>query len=287
MLSKKVEDIDEEVALLHELKEIVITFIRQIEQVDFSKDSDVKLLYNKAKEIETQLVEYSGNPATVNKLFEVTEKLDKKAASRLNIPANVLKRLLQNVYFILGDGAAVANELGQRYGMHVYHTCDHRYTHSQNADPKFQPVLSCTMDETDFWARNPEDAMEHERCVVRDFTPMVIMDLIQLTANNEKVICENDIDIESILSIITNAVIISDDRAWDDFLSKYENEIRRRDIDENEKNKLIGKLNAVWGKGKPENPRGVNAYGIKQIFLDDSSTVGRTADMVAEHFGLS
>ncbi|MFT3950411.1 MAG: MerR family transcriptional regulator [Oscillospiraceae bacterium] len=77
VLSKKVDDIDGEVSLLHELKEIVLEFIRQIKNADFGRDSDVKLLYEKAKEIETQIVnvDYDGNAANVNRLFEVTEKL--------------------------------------------------------------------------------------------------------------------------------------------------------------------------------------------------------------------
>jgi hypothetical protein len=289
VLSNKVNDIDEEVALLHELKEIVISFIRQIEKADFSKDSDVKLLYDKAKEIETQLVnvEYTGNHSPVHRLFEVAEKLEEKAVSRLQIPDNVLKRLLKNVYFIMGDGAAVANELSRRYGYYVYHTCDNRYKHSQNGDPRFQPEL-CRFEENipDFWARDPEDAMKHERNVVRDFTPMVIMDLIQLAANHEIVICENDIDIDSICQIITNAVIISNDKTWDDFINRYENEIRRRDVSEEEKERLIHKVNTVWGKGKPESPRGINQYGVKQISLDGNSTTEQTADKVAEYFGL-
>jgi len=77
VLGKKVDDIDDEVALLHELKEIVLEFIRQINQADFSKDLDVMLLYEKAKEIESQIVnvDYNGNSTNVNRLFEVTEKL--------------------------------------------------------------------------------------------------------------------------------------------------------------------------------------------------------------------
>ena len=79
VLGKKVDAIDEEVSLLHELKEIVLDFIRNIEQADFSKESDVKLLYEKAKEIETQIanVDYEGSPSPVNRLLEITEKLDK------------------------------------------------------------------------------------------------------------------------------------------------------------------------------------------------------------------
>lgn len=80
VLGKKVDDIDEEISLLHELKNIVLEFIHQIELADFGRESDVKLLYEKAKEIKAQIanVNYNGNPSTVNRLLEVTEKLDNK-----------------------------------------------------------------------------------------------------------------------------------------------------------------------------------------------------------------
>jgi len=80
ILDKKVNDIDDEVALLHELKEIVLAFIHQIKGADFSNDGDVKLLYEKAKDIEAQLinVDYNGNQSNVNRLMEVTNKLERK-----------------------------------------------------------------------------------------------------------------------------------------------------------------------------------------------------------------
>ena len=80
VLGNKVKGIDEEVSLLHELKSIVLEFIEQIKKADFAQDADVKLLYEKAREIEGQLVnvDYNGNPANVNRLLEITEKLDKK-----------------------------------------------------------------------------------------------------------------------------------------------------------------------------------------------------------------
>lgn len=81
VLNKKINDIDDEVALLHELKEIILDFIRQIKDADFSNDGDVKLLYEKAKDIEAQLVnvDYDGNSAKVNRFMEVTEQLGKKS----------------------------------------------------------------------------------------------------------------------------------------------------------------------------------------------------------------
>lgn len=80
VLGKKVDHIDEEVSLLHELKIIVLEFIEQIRKLDFEKEKDVKLLYEKAKDIETQItnVDYSGNSALADRFFEVTEKLNNK-----------------------------------------------------------------------------------------------------------------------------------------------------------------------------------------------------------------
>ena len=90
VLGKKVQNIDDEVALLHELKEIVLGFIRQIEKMDFNSDANVKTLYEKAKEIETQLVniDYIGKPSNVSRFLEVTEKLEKKPDIRIvELPA--------------------------------------------------------------------------------------------------------------------------------------------------------------------------------------------------------
>ncbi len=292
VLGKKVDDIDEEVSLLHELKEIVLTFIRQIERADFSKESDVKLLYDKAKEIETQVAhaEYTGNPSPVHRLFDVTRKLDKKAAAGLLIPENVLSRMLRNVYFIWGsnEGIAVADELGRRYGLFVYHTCEHRHAHSRNADPQHQPGL-CRFQEDipDFWAQDPEEAMRWEQEIVHDFTPMVIMDLIALTAKHEKVICENDIDIGGIIRFVTHAVRISNDRTAGDFCGRYENEIRGRDISDDEKDRLIRTVGPAFEKVKGEIPGESTRYGVKQIHWDGRSTIEQTADEVAAFFGLS
>jgi DNA-binding transcriptional MerR regulator/uncharacterized glyoxalase superfamily protein PhnB len=80
VLDKKINDIDDEVALLHELKEVILAFIQQIKDADFSKESDVKLLYEKAKDIESKIVnvDYDGNVANMNRLLEITGKLEKK-----------------------------------------------------------------------------------------------------------------------------------------------------------------------------------------------------------------
>ena len=85
VLTQKVTGIDDEVALLHELKDIILDFIKQIEKFDFQNDKDVKLLYEKAKDIEQQIVnvDYNGNSASVKRLIDVAEKLEKKPDIRI------------------------------------------------------------------------------------------------------------------------------------------------------------------------------------------------------------
>ena len=80
VLGKKAEDIDDEVALLHELKGIIMDFIGQIKNADFHNNDHVKLLYDKAREIEVQLTtsDYSGNPGSASRLMEVTQQLEDK-----------------------------------------------------------------------------------------------------------------------------------------------------------------------------------------------------------------
>jgi len=204
----------------------------------------------------------------------------------LLLPDNVVKRALRNVYFIWGDGVAVADELGRRHGLFVYHTCEHRQEHFRNADPRFQPGLCRFVDNMpDFFAQDPEEAMRREREIVQDFTPMVIVDLIRLSVTHEKVICENAMDVDGIIRMVTHAVMISNHGTWDDFCGRYEQDIRRRDVSVEEKERLIRKVHTVWGKGNPENPRETNPYGVKQLFLDEHSTVVKTADEIADYFG--
>ncbi len=80
VLEKKVDNIDEEVSLLHELKKIVLEFIEQIKRLDFERETDIKLLYEKARDIETQITntDYNSNSSATEKLFEVTDKLNSK-----------------------------------------------------------------------------------------------------------------------------------------------------------------------------------------------------------------
>ena len=292
VLAKKLEDIDEEVALLSELKNIISSFICHIKQVDFNNESDVRMLYDKAREVEIRLAssDYAGNPAPVNRLFEVASALEEKAVSRLLIPDNVLKRVLQNVYFIWGsnDGIAVADELGRRCGVYVYHTCDQRSKHAAHSDVHYQPDLYYSEQNVlDFWVQDPEEAMQREGAIVRDFTPMVIMDLVQLSAQHEYIICENDIDIESITQFITHAVRLTSPQEAKLFHDAYVSEISCRALSEDAKEELIRAIPSAYSRVKGVTPREMVHQGIVQMVWNEDTTVELMAEAIAEVFGLS
>jgi len=85
VLGNKVNQIDDEVTLLHELKEIVVTFIKQLEKCDFKADTDLNLLYERASIIEERLNESKdeNRGSSMEKLLEVTEKLEKMPDIRI------------------------------------------------------------------------------------------------------------------------------------------------------------------------------------------------------------
>jgi len=75
VLDRKVDTIDNEVAHLHELKEIVLKFINQLRQVNFYNDSDVKLLFDKAVEIEKSLTSEDND---ITKLLDTSDVIDEQ-----------------------------------------------------------------------------------------------------------------------------------------------------------------------------------------------------------------
>lgn len=85
VLGKKVEAINGEVALLQNLRDIILEFVEQIKQADFSRDDDVKRLYERAAKVENRIanISYDGNASRINRLLDVTDKLKKAPEVRI------------------------------------------------------------------------------------------------------------------------------------------------------------------------------------------------------------
>lgn len=209
----------------------------------------------------------------------------------MNLPDNILKQKLKNVYFIWGSGKTTsANELARRHSYYVYHTDDNRWTHFTNATPEFQPTMC--RDVPDYFALDPEDARQWEHDIVREMTPMIVADLIELSTQHETVICEGDIDVEVIIPIATHMVYITNLGASYDFFDRPKQrhmleEIRNRtDLTDKEKEQQIQNAYAIVGSGDRVIPAWVEEHAIKNIVRNDSTTVAQTVDAIEEYFEL-
>jgi hypothetical protein len=165
----------------------------------------------------------------------------------LNIPANI--------YFLWGSGkTAVASELRRRFGCYIYHIDDNRAKRAQTAKPELQPALC--RDVPDYFAPAPEDALQWERDIIREMTPIIAADLTRFAAQHKTVICVGDIDVDIIAPLTANIVYITN-RGYA----------------------------IVDGAQNKEPPREVAQLGVKEIVRDENTTVEQIADIIAEYFG--
>ena len=78
VLDQKVDDIDSEAALLHELKEFVLDFIRKLRQVNFHNETDVKMLFDQVTEIEATLAK---DNSFIERLLDTSDVVDEQLTS--------------------------------------------------------------------------------------------------------------------------------------------------------------------------------------------------------------
>ena len=117
------------------------------------------------------------------------------------IADNILREKLKNVYFVTGSGKTTnSNEKSKHLNnSYVYHT-DNRGPFFKLADPKYQPAMC--RDVQDYFSLDKDDAHNWECNIVKEFTPMIIIDLIYLSSKFDVVICEGDINLELIIDAI-------------------------------------------------------------------------------------
>lgn len=214
----------------------------------------------------------------------------------MNIPNNILKQKLQNVYFIWGGSnsgkTTVANALAKRYGFRVYGTDRNRDRHFANADGRYQPALCREIH--DYWALDPADANEWEGAVIHDFTPMVIVDLIELAAHHKGVICEGHLDIDLTMPIVTHCVSISyEGTVTRDFFSRPDHahmleKIRsRKDLTEAEKEYRVQNAYRICATPNPQSPgKRIEEYNIPNVITDETTTISQMVDMAVKALGL-
>ena len=215
----------------------------------------------------------------------------------MNIPDNVLRQKLRNVYFIWGRGkTTIANELRRRHKYFIYDTDESRRRHLANADPLYQPEMCRDVEKehgvSDIWELPPEVIGEREGHWLREFTPMVIVDLLLLAEKHGVILCEGDIDFEAVIPIATHMVHLSNHGTKFDFFNRPDHSHmldsikNRTDISDEEKDALIRRAYDAVGQESGQLPDWAVRHNIKEITWDDNTTIAQTASEVTQHFGL-
>lgn len=222
------------------------------------------------------------------------------------ISNNIVANKLGNVYWIIGSSCGgkttSADILSQKYSMYHYNSDEMRLKHFKNANYIEQPALKRYV--PDMNELSKDDLKEWEVGIVREMTPMIIADLIELSGKYEKIVYEGDIDTQSVISLINHNRIIylsvCDRITKQNFFNRpdrihmIENIQNRTDISEHEKEEVILKMHefACGVEIKPEDdivktPIEVSKFGVKQYIRDDNSTVDEMMALIEKHFGLS
>lgn len=99
-MEQKINEIDNEASLLSQLKDIIGSFIRQLEKNDFRLEEDLSLIYEKINDVEHQdtlITEVEG--ASGQSLEVITKKLEKLPDVRIvNLPRVKMARSVIQIW---------------------------------------------------------------------------------------------------------------------------------------------------------------------------------------------
>ncbi len=214
----------------------------------------------------------------------------------MDIADNIIRNKLKNVYFIWGRGkTTVADILRNKYGCFVFSTDEARDRNMAYACPENQPCMCRDFVKEygvkSFWELPREVIKYREEHFLREVTPMIVADLIAVSAQYDTVICEGDIDYEGIISAAEHFVWLNNCGTKFDWFDRPDHEniveitSKRTDLTDEEKAAVIqNAYNSVSGN-EGVVPRWVTENGVKVIPWDDSATAEETAAKVAEYFG--
>ncbi|HIS68990.1 MAG TPA: AAA family ATPase [Candidatus Gallacutalibacter stercoravium] len=117
------------------------------------------------------------------------------------IADNIIRRKLQGVFFLIGDSCAgkttAARILCQKYGAYRYDSDAMRSAHFALAQPEYQPCMT----RPDAANLTAQQAVAWEEDIVREFTPMMLADLMVLAGRYPAVVCDGDIDRALLFSV--------------------------------------------------------------------------------------
>ncbi len=214
----------------------------------------------------------------------------------MNIPDAVIRRRLANVYFLWGRGkTTIAGFLAEKYGFYVYSTDDSRRWHMADAVPEDQPYMCrdfmAEYGVKSFWELPSEVIDEREKHFLREMTPMVIADLIALAPQHRIILCEGDLDYETVAPVASHTVHLHYCGNGFDWFNRpdHADSLRaieaRADLTREEKDRLIQAAYLAVAPKERNLPEWVVRLKVKNIDWDDGTGVKQTAGEVESCFG--
>lgn len=215
----------------------------------------------------------------------------------MNIADNIIKNKPKNVYFIWGRGkTTVADILREKYGCCVFGTDEARDRNMAYACPEYQPYMCRDFVKeygvNSFWELPKDVIQDREKRFLQEVTPMIVADLIALSAQHKTVICEGDIDYAAIIPVAEHCVYLNNRGTKFDWFDRpdHENIVeiinKRTDLTDAEKAAVIQKAYDAVSGNEGVVPDWISENGVKVISWDDNVTAEKTAEETAEYFGL-
>ena len=212
------------------------------------------------------------------------------------ISDGIIQEKLKNVYFIWGRGkTTIANRLSEKYGFYIYSTDESRDRQMLVANPIDQPYMCRdylkNYNVKSFWELPKEVIADREINFLREVTPMMVAELLQLSAKHDVIICEGDIDYCAVMSIASHSVYLcakSDTFDWfrrSDHDDVKEEIGQRTDLTEAEKQAIIDNAYAVVSDNNGVVPSWVEDYGVPIVYWNDHTGIEKTTEEVADIFG--
>ena len=147
-----------------------------------------------------------------------------------------------------------------------------------------------------------EAIAEIDRCIVaggisihfvEEMTPMMIAELIQLSAVHKVIICEGDIDYSAVASVATHIVHLCNQSTTFDWFDRPDHDnirdivAKRTDLSDEEKQKIIDHAYECVTPDESSTTDWVTELGIRNIIWNDQTSIDTTATEVAEYFGFT
>ena len=211
------------------------------------------------------------------------------------IQDNVIKKKLENIYFIWGRGkTTISNELCKKNSFFIYSTDESRNRHMKTASFEYQPNMCRNIEKeygvNSFWELTREVISDYEKCFINELTPMIIADLIILASKYKVVICEGDIDYESIIPVSSHVVYLNNCSTNFDWFNRtdHENIIdianKLTYLSKAEKEILINKAYCVVSENECVVPDCIQKNEVKVISWNDDISKEETSIEVSKYF---